>query len=222
MLEVYSSVDLDKHHWSTSLHQSLYRCKLPSHQLLLFGIFCCLFQYQRRLPALLHVSGLFISWTHIQHNSNTQNRRCDFRGAPSSFWTSIAAATQPTYVWWFICPITNQAHIQALQWIIRHLQCKIQTIQDIINQLWQEEDPNVIIIEAEPLFFDDDDPIQFKIPPALLQQDTEAILPHPNLGNASIITVTNHPNPPAMQQEQIQEARHRAREWAAEQYPSQA
>ena len=115
----------------------------------------------------------------------------------------------------------NQAHIQALQQIIQHLQCKIQTIQDIINQLWQEEDPNVIIIEAEPLFFDDDDPIQFKIPPALLQQDTEAILPHPNLDNASIIAVTNHPNPP-MWWEQIQEARHRAREWAADWHPSRA
>ena len=115
----------------------------------------------------------------------------------------------------------NHAHIQALQRIIRHLQREIQAIQDIINQLQQEEDPNIIIVDAEPLIFDDDDPIQFEIPPALLQQDTEAILPHPNLGNASIITVTNHPNPP-MQQEQIQEARHRAREWAAEQYPSQA
>ena len=89
----------------------------------------------------------------------------------------------------------NEAHIQALQWIIWHLQCKIQAIQDIINQLRQEEDPNIIIIEAKPIF-DDDDPIQFKLPLALLQQDTKVFLPHPNLDNASILTVTNHPNQP--------------------------
>ena len=51
----------------------------------------------------------------------------------------------------------NQAHIQALlQWIIRHLQRKIQSIQDIINQLSQEEDPNLIFIEAEPIFDNDE------------------------------------------------------------------
>ena len=115
----------------------------------------------------------------------------------------------------------NHAHIQALQRIIRHLQREIQAIQDIINQLQQEEDPNIIIIDAEPLIFDGDDPIQFEIPPALLQQDTEAVLPHPNPDNASIIAVTNQPNPPT-RRERIQEARRRAREWAAEQYPSRA
>ena len=115
----------------------------------------------------------------------------------------------------------SQTHIQPLQRIIRHLQREIQAIQDIINQLRQEEDPKIIIIEAEPLFFDDDDPIQFEIPPALLQQDTEAILPHPNLENASIIAVTNQPNPPT-RRELIQEARGRARAWAAERYPSRA
>ena len=113
----------------------------------------------------------------------------------------------------------SHAHTQALQRIIRHLQREIQAIQDIINQLQQEEDPSIIIIEAEPLFFDDDDPVQFKIPSALLQQDTEAILPHPNLDNASIIAVTNQPNPPT-RRERIQEARRRAWAWAADQYPS--
>ena len=109
----------------------------------------------------------------------------------------------------------QQAHIQALQWIIWHLQWEIQAIQDIINQLQQEEDPNVIIIEAEPIF-EDDDPIWFEISPALLQQDTEALLPYPNPDNASIIAVTNQPT----QREWIQEARCRAREWAAECYPN--
>ena len=106
-LKVYSSVDLDKHHRSTFLRRSLYRRKLPSRQSLLFGVFCCLFRYQRRLPALLRVSGSFIGRTHIQRNRNPQNRRCDFRGAPSLFRTSIAAATRPKYVWQFICPTTR-------------------------------------------------------------------------------------------------------------------
>ena len=52
----------------------------------------------------------------------------------------------------------NQAYIQALQWTVRHLQCKIQYIQDIINQLSQEEDLNIILIEAEPIF-DNEEPI---------------------------------------------------------------
>jgi hypothetical protein len=114
----------------------------------------------------------------------------------------------------------NQAHIQALQRIIRHLQREIQAIQDIINQLRQEEDPNVIIIEAEPIF-DDDDHIRFDLPSVLLQQDTEATLPHPHPDNASILAVTNHPTQPT-RRERIQEARRRAREWAAERYPNRS
>ena len=124
-----------------------------------------------------------------------------------------------TYICVTVYMSNNQAHIQALQRIIRHLQREIQAIQDIINQLRQEEDLNMIIIEAEPIF-DDDDPIWFELPPALLQQDTEATIPHPTPENASILAVTNHPNQP-MWRERIQEARHRAREWAAEWYPSQ-
>ena len=100
-----------------------------------------------------------------------------------------------TYICVVVYISNNQVHIQALQRIIRNLQCEIQAIQDIINQLRQEEDPNIIIIEAEPIF-DDDDPIQFELPPALLQQDTEASLPEPNLDNISTLAVTNHPNQP--------------------------
>ena len=110
-------------------------------------------------------------------------------------------------MWQFICPTTKQ----ALQWIIQHLQQEIQAIQDIL--LSQEEDPNVIFIEAKPIL-DDNNPIQFELPPALLQQETEATLPHPNLDNASLLAVTNLPHQP-MRHERIQEARHRAREWAA-------
>ena len=49
----------------------------------------------------------------------------------------------------------NQAYIQALQWIIRQLQWEIHPIQDIIDQLSQEEDPNLIFVEAEPIFDND-------------------------------------------------------------------
>ena len=66
----------------------------------------------------------------------------------------------------------NQAYIQALQWIIRHLQWEIQSIQDIINHLSQEEDPNLIFIEVEPIF-DNDESIQFIFPSTLLQQETD-------------------------------------------------
>ena len=93
----------------------------------------------------------------------------------------------------------NQFHIQTLQQIIRNLQHEIQVIQDIINQLRQEEDPNIIIIEAKPIF-DNDDPIRFELPPSLLQQDTEATetsLPEPHLDNMSTLAVTNHPNQPS-------------------------
>ena len=114
----------------------------------------------------------------------------------------------------------TQVYIQALQWIIRHLQQEIQAIQDIINQLSQEEDPNLIIIEAEPIL-DDDKPIQFELPSVLLQQEAEAHIQCPNLDNTSQIAVTNLPTQPT-QREQIQEAWRRAREWAAEQYPSQS
>ena len=84
----------------------------------------------------------------------------------------------------------TQAYIQALQRIIRHLQREIQAIQDIINQLSQEEDPNLIIIEAEPIF-DNDEPFQFELPSTLLQQETEANLQHPTLDNTSQIAVTS-------------------------------
>ena len=101
----------------------------------------------------------------------------------------------------------TQAYIQGLQWIIRHLQRETQAIQDIINQLSQEEDPNLIIIEAEAIF-DNDEPIQFELPPNLLQQGTEADIQHSNLENTSQIVVTNPPTQPQhlTQCEQIQEA----------------
>ena len=63
-----------------------------------------------------------------------------------------------TYICVAVYMSNTQVYIQALQWIIRHLQQEIQAIQDIINQLHQEEDPNLIIIEAEPIF-DNDKPI---------------------------------------------------------------
>ena len=91
----------------------------------------------------------------------------------------------------------NQAHIQALQWIIRHLQHKIQSIQDIINQLSQEEDPNLIFIEAEPIFVDNDKPIRFAFPSALLQQEEAGPnTQDPNLKNASLIAVAHAPTHP--------------------------
>ena len=89
----------------------------------------------------------------------------------------------------------TQVYIQALQWIIRHLQQEIQAIQDIINQLSQDKDPNLIIIEAEPIL-DDDKPIQFELPSVLLQQEAEANIQHPNLDNTSQIAVTNLPPQP--------------------------
>ena len=89
----------------------------------------------------------------------------------------------------------TQVYIQALQRIIRHLQREIQAIQDIINQLSQEADPNLIIIETEPIL-DNDEPICFELPSILLQQETEAICQHPNLDNASQIAVTNLPTQP--------------------------
>ena len=89
----------------------------------------------------------------------------------------------------------NQAHIQALQWIIRHLQCEIQSIQDIINQLSQEEDPNLIFIEVEPIF-DNNEHVQFALPSALLQQEAGPDTQDPNLENASLITVAHAPTHP--------------------------
>ena len=89
----------------------------------------------------------------------------------------------------------TQVYIQALQWIIWHLQREIQAIQDIINQLSQEEDPNLIIIEAEPIL-DNDEPIQFKLPSVLLQQEAEVNLQHPNLDNTSQIAVMHLPTQP--------------------------
>ena len=63
-----------------------------------------------------------------------------------------------TYIHVAVYMSNAQTYIQALQQIIRHLQCKIQALQDIINQLSQEEDPNLIIIEAETIF-DNNKPI---------------------------------------------------------------
>ena len=80
----------------------------------------------------------------------------------------------------------TQAYIQAHQWIIRHLQHEIHSIQDIINQLRQEEDPNLIIIEVEPIF-DNDKPIQFALLPALLDQETRSNTQMPNLQEWAII-----------------------------------
>ena len=84
----------------------------------------------------------------------------------------------------------NQAYIQALQQIIRHLQREIQPIQDIINQLSQEDDPNLIFIEAEPIF-DNNEPIQFTLPSALLNQGVELDSQDPNFDNASLIAVAH-------------------------------
>ena len=89
----------------------------------------------------------------------------------------------------------NQAYIQALQQIIRHFQRKIQSIQDIINQLKQEEDPNLIIIEAEPIF-DNDKPVCFALPPALLYQEAESDIQEPNLDNVSLLPVAHAPDAP--------------------------
>ena len=63
-----------------------------------------------------------------------------------------------TYIRVAVYMSNPQVYIQALQQIIRHLQREIQAIQDIINQLHQEGDPNLIIIEAEPIF-DNNKPI---------------------------------------------------------------
>ena len=111
----------------------------------------------------------------------------------------------------------NQAYIQALQRIIRHLQCEIQSIQDIINPLSQEEDPNIVFIEVEPIF-DSDKPIRFTLPPALLHQEVEPNIQEPNLDNPSLIAVAHAPAAPQVftQHEHIAEACRRAREWAAQ------
>ena len=62
------------------------------------------------------------------------------------------------------------------------------------------------------------------MPSALLQQEIEVDIQHPTLENTSQIAVTNAPTHPQVltRQEQIEEAHQRAREWAAEQYPSQS
>ena len=86
----------------------------------------------------------------------------------------------------------NQAYIQALQWIIRHLQWEIHSLHDIINQLSQEEDLNLIIIEVEPIF-DNDQPIRFILPPILLHQEAESDIQKPNLDNTSLIPVAYTP-----------------------------
>ena len=125
-----------------------------------------------------------------------------------------------TYIRVAVYMSSTQVYIQALQWIIRHLQQDIQAIQDIINQLSQTEEPNLIIIEAEPIL-DDDELIQFELPSALLHLEAEAHIQHPDLDNTSQITVTNLPTQP-MQCEWIQEAWQRAREWAAEHYSSRS
>ena len=75
-----------------------------------------------------------------------------------------------TYIHVAVYMSNNQVYIQALQWIIRHLQQEIQAIQDIINQLSQEGDPNLIIIETEPIL-DNNKPIWFELPSVLLQQE---------------------------------------------------
>ena len=89
----------------------------------------------------------------------------------------------------------NQAYIQALQWIIRHLQHEVQSIQDIINQLSQEDDPNTIFVEAEPLF-DHHEHIRFTLPPALLQQEAGPDTHDPNLENTSLVAVAQTPTHP--------------------------
>ena len=89
-----------------------------------------------------------------------------------------------TYIRVTVYMSNNQLHIQALQRIIRHLQREIEAIQDIINQLRQAEDPNLIIVEAEPIF-DDNEPIHFQLPLALLQQETKEETYHSNPDNAS-------------------------------------
>ena len=89
----------------------------------------------------------------------------------------------------------SQAYIQALQWIIRHLQQEIQSIQDIIDHLSQEKDPNLSFIETEPIF-DNNKPIQFALPSALLPQEAESDTQYPNLENASLIAVAHAPTTP--------------------------
>ena len=114
---------------------------------------------------------------------------------------------------------TTQNYIQALQRIIRHLQQEIEAIQDIINQLRQAEDSNLIIIEAEPIF-DDNEPIHFELPPALLQQETEGKIHYSNPDSASQIAVSDVPVQQAQltRRQQLEDAQRRAREWAAERY----
>ena len=112
----------------------------------------------------------------------------------------------------------NQAYIQALQWIVRNLQWEIQSIQDIINWLHQEEDPDLILIKAELIFdFDNEEPTQFALPPVLLQQEVEADTQDLNLKDTSQIAIAHAPTNPCIvtQKEHIVEARRRAREWAA-------
>ena len=45
----------------------------------------------------------------------------------------------------------RQAYIQEPQWVIRHLQYEIAVLQTIVKQLSQEVDPDIIIIEVEPI-----------------------------------------------------------------------
>ena len=81
----------------------------------------------------------------------------------------------------------TQAYFWAHQKIIRDLQCKIHLIQDIINQLRQEVDPNLLIIEEAPIF-DNNKAVQFCFPPALLAQETRSNTQQtPNLQEQALI-----------------------------------
>ena len=45
----------------------------------------------------------------------------------------------------------KQDYIQELEWVIRHLQWEIATLWSIVEQLHQEEDPDMIIVETKAI-----------------------------------------------------------------------
>ena len=99
--------------------------------------------------------------------------------------------------------------IQALQWIRRHLERDLSSLQDPIKQLQQEDSQDVIFVEAEVIF--DDWHIQFILPPCLLAQELDPEPPEP----LSVVPVL--PKWPT-RHEVLKEGCCQAWEWAARTY----
>ena len=65
----------------------------------------------------------------------------------------------------------RQAYIQALHRVIRHWERELTILQGLVEQLRQDDGPEVIFVEAKAIF--DDRHVHFVLPPCLLAQELE-------------------------------------------------